>query len=61
MHFLFFTNWSSKENFTSMVGLEGNKIFNHQSFQLRNIGIRIQGVGDRQSLQNVIIIISYYV
>jgi hypothetical protein len=44
-----------------MVGLEGNKIFNHQSLQLRNIGIRIQGVDDRQSLQIVIIIISYYV
>jgi hypothetical protein len=61
MHFLFFTNWSNKEHFTSMVGLEGNKIFNHQSLQLRNIGIRIQGVDDRQSLQIVIIIISYYV
>jgi hypothetical protein len=30
-----------KEHFTSIVGSEGNRIYNCQSFQLRNNGFRV--------------------
>jgi hypothetical protein len=51
-----------KEHLTSIIGLEGNKIYNCQFFQLRNNGFRVfGGVGDHQSLQNVIVIILYNV
>jgi hypothetical protein len=53
----FFTYQSIKECFTSLVGLKGNRIYNRQSLQLRNNGLTFRGVGERQSLQNVIVII----
>jgi hypothetical protein len=39
----FFTHWSVKEHFASIVDLEGNRIYNRQSLQLKNNGFRIQG------------------
>jgi hypothetical protein len=39
----FFTYLSIKEHFTSIVGLEGNRSYNHQSLQLRNIGFWVWG------------------
>jgi hypothetical protein len=61
----FFTYQSIKEHFTSIVGLEGNRIYNCQFLQLRNNGFRIWkggggGMGNRQSLQNIIITILYH-
>jgi hypothetical protein len=40
---LFFTYWSIKEHFTSIVGLEGNRIYSRQFLQLRNNGFRVKG------------------
>jgi hypothetical protein len=39
----FFTYSSTKEHFISIVGLEGNKSYNCQSFQLRNNGFWVWG------------------
>jgi hypothetical protein len=39
----FFTYSSIKEHFTSIVGLEGNRSYNRQSFQLRNNGFWVWG------------------
>jgi hypothetical protein len=54
----FFTYSSFKERFTSIVGLEGNRSYNYQSLQIRNIGFWVWGgVGNCQSFQNIIITI----
>jgi hypothetical protein len=37
----FFTHLLIKLHFTSIVGLEGNRIYDHQFLQLRNNGFRI--------------------
>jgi hypothetical protein len=39
----FFTYSSIKEHLTSIVGLEGNKSYNHQSLQLKNNGFWVWG------------------
>jgi hypothetical protein len=57
----FFTYWSMKVHFILIEGSEGNRIYNYQSFQLRNNEFRIfLGVGDCQPLQNIIITILYH-
>jgi hypothetical protein len=40
----FFTYWSIKKHFTSIVGSKGNMIYNHQFLQLRNNGFRVKGL-----------------
>jgi hypothetical protein len=49
----------NKKHFTSILGSEGNMIYNCQALQQRNNGFG--KVGDCQSLQNIIIIILYNV
>jgi hypothetical protein len=36
-------------------------IYDCQSLQLRNNGLELRGVGDRQPLQNIIVIILYHI
>ena len=57
----FFTYLSIKEHFTLIVGSEGKKIYNNQSFQLRNNGFGIREVGNCKQPHNIIIIILYNV
>jgi hypothetical protein len=41
---IYFSTYSSiEEHFISIVGLEGNRIYNHESLQLRNNGFWIWG------------------
>ena len=57
----FFTYWLIKEHFTSITGLEGNRIYNHQSLQPKTMRLISRGVGNRQFLQNIVITILYHI
>jgi hypothetical protein len=45
MCIFFFKYELIQEHFTSIISSEGNRIYNRQSFQLRNNGFRVQGGG----------------
>ena len=59
--FFFFTHELIKKHFTLISGSKGHRIYNRQSSQLKNNGFRVKGVGNRQSLQNFIVVILCYV